>query len=88
MPTESSELTKWIKSRVENVNKPAFALAVQRAEVSPDDETQKKSEHRRPASDPNADITTRVLDRQTVKIQADKTVQQAHQAEKKNKDHK
>ena len=50
MPTESSELTKWIKSRVENVNKPAFALAVQRAEVSPDDETQKKSEHRRPAS--------------------------------------
>ena len=108
LPTESSELTKWIKSRVEkvrellneedvdwveNVNKPAFALAVQRAEVSPDEETQKKapkkSEHRRPARDPKADISTRVLDRQTVKMQAAKTVQQAQQAEKKkNKDHK
>ena len=71
---------------IEQVNKANFALAVQRSESRAEDETQKKApkkEHKRPARDPKADISNRVLDRATVKMQAMKTVQLAQQAEKK-----
>lgn len=104
VPTESSDIAQWIKGKVEkvkamleeedvewleNINKPAFALAVQRSEVGFEDESQKKApkktEYRRPARDPKADISTRVLDRATVKMQAAKTVQQAQQAENSKK---
>lgn len=69
------------------VNKPAFALAVARTEAGyGEDETQKKAAKRtdmkRPAKDAKLDVTTRVLDRATIKMQATKTVQLANQTKK------